>query len=390
MILESRRLRIIASIRRYLESSFWLALLIQGINGLVLLNAYVTLHGESYLQYNKSFIYGSITATFLIMNLENLILSGITGRSAAILYMGVLGVGICSLIYENLLNFTTPGILSFCCWYLCLRIHLAMVINRRINFLQIFLFGIIAIVSFFFLTLPKLLLLGFILLAILGYGTILDNWKKPDLGLVKTIKKSIFTYMKYLFHTLSGISLAYLDRNLALQFLDKSASEQYLRAVQLCLMAAFLFYPYVYNARNKILSNERAVTAQNILFNFFVNFIVIGLLLLLLSKVMPRTSVGGAYNIPILLLILAAVSFSQLYQIISPVIFVKEKFAIINRITGFSAVTSVLVAVGALWVSRSGFSLAVVYLSGWMMQALGTSRFLLRRHYSRADRGSTC
>ena len=363
---------------RKLESSLWFAFLIQGLSGVVQIKGYIALRGLDYLNYQSAFTNGAVAAMFIVLNLENLILGGHAARSAVLICRGYQVVGMVSCVFDAIAGSAVPNPLSFCCWFASTRLCLALGARQPANFGLVCTLGLLVAAGSLFFTLPWLLFGAFVATLIAGWSTQLRLLALQDQGVRDVIKLSAFSFTRFLPHTVAGLFIGFLDRYLALYFVDGQVGEQYLRALQLCGMSAFLIYPFVYHERNKLL---KASTSVDFIYLAGLALKTLAALALAMAIVVSGMRAAGSLaDINVLLLVtLLGIVCAQLYQVLAPVNFVKERFNLMNAITVGSAISAIVIAWILLSVSRSGLAIAAVLIAAWLCQVTATAWSLVRK-----------
>jgi hypothetical protein len=352
------------------------ALVFQGINGLIQVEAFFSLRGADYLAFSAAYLLGTVLSLLLVLNFENLILAGRWSPAVQRYAAAIWTVGLAAALLAVLGQELVPSFVAFCSLGVCFRIFLAWANHARPAPGSLFAAGTLVLASSLAGGLAQVTLaalLAFTLAAWRAQGPVLGK----DDGIVAVGKDSLLAFVKYLPHTLSGLVVGYVDRYVALNIVGGSAAEVYLRTVQVCSWAAFVAYPVVFQARGRVLQagSLRACMALRIL------GLVAATIAAATAAILAVSYFSG--RLPVLLpwvvgMVFMAIVCSQAYQVASSLNFVGERFSTINRITLGSAALVLLLAFGLVPAWKTAEALALVLLSGWCVQ-FGMTVAVLRR-----------
>ena len=361
-------------------SSAIFALVLQAINGLIQVKAFVALSGADYLSFSAAYLAGSMLAILVALNFENMILGGrwtrsvrhylaatwLLGMVAALIIWGLRGVE----------SFTALSAVAFCSLNVCSRLFLAWASQARPSSFGPGLAGALVLVSCLLGDLSIVLIS-----ALMAFPLVAWRARGPEAqagtGLRQVLATSTAEFRGYLPHTLSGLAIGYLDRFVALVIVGGVEAESYLRTVQICSWAAFVAYPVVFYSRSRVLKSGK-LDVSNVSKSIFLLAAVIAaavMMILLLSWLTDRMS---SVSIFALVLVFLAIVCSQSYQVVSSLNFVNNRFNTVNRITLCSAAVVVALAFTLVPVWKSSEAMATVLLSGWLVQLILTISELRR------------
>lgn len=369
------------------NQGFLLALLIQGVGGCIQLKAYISTVGVTYLQYQANFTIGAIVATVIGLNTANLILAGKFTRSSLKMFFILSLVGfidsISSMIYRS---DDVPGYIAFTCWFLTSRLLLSMGKLTNVPSFICITLGLSFIVLFLSPIKLNLLLGSGFLVLVLASAAMFRSFLEHDDGILSLLKESAISYAKYAPHTVMGICIGYLDRGLALNTLSPIDAEYYLRAVQLCSMAAFVIYPIIIVSRNTLLGIRLRITPVHLSYVLIVIAAFLSIALGLVIYGFHYTGHVASLDSSLLVALFFWILLSQYYQSVSPLNFVNEQYQGINLTTCASMFVAIVGSAFYFMFFRHALSLALVTLCTWFTQSFLTSYYVLRQY----ERGSVC
>lgn len=360
-----------------LRSPALFALVFQGIMGLVQVEAFVSLQGEAYLAFSAAYLLGTVLSILLVLNFENMILAGRWTTAVRRYLAAVWVVGLAAALAAVATRAQVPSFVTFCCFGVCFRMFLAWANHARPAPPSLIAAGGLVLAACLFADLAAVMLVAMLAFPLAAWGAQGPALGADD-GVVSITRQSLLAFGKYLPHTISGLTIGYLDRYVALQVVGGVDAETYLRTVQVCSWAAFLAYPLVFHARSQVLraGELRSGSAARI-----VGLVAatIGLALAIIVAV-----AHGAGRLPVvtpwgLAIVFTAIVCSQCYQVASSLNFVRERFGAINRFTMTSAAAVLLLAFTMVPAWRTAEALALVLLSGWLLQ-FGLTVTQLQRH----------
>jgi hypothetical protein len=352
------------------------ALVFQGINGLIQVEAFFALRGAAYLAFSVAYLAGTVLSLLVVLNFENLILAGQWTRSVRGYLAGNWLLGMSASVASWALQSTVPSFVAFCCFGVCSRLFLAWANQARPAPAGPLCAGGAVLASCLLGDLNLVLVV-----AMLAFPVAAWRAQRPaalaDSGFWAVLRNSAGAFARYLPHTLSGLAVGYLDRYVALDIVGGTAAEGYLRTVQVCSWAAFVAYPVVFQARSRVLQAGRLEgpllgRSVSLLAAAITGATAIILLVAWIGHRMPPLSA------PVLVLVLMAIVCSQSYQVVSTLNFVGNRFGTVNRITLSSAAVVVVLAFTVVPTWKTAESLSLVLFAGWFVQ-LGLTTAVLRR-----------
>lgn len=352
------------------------ALCLQGFAGLIQVTAFVRLHGSDYLDFSQAFLIGNVIAMLAVLNFENALLAGRFSRSVLGYFVGLWSIGFASLAFTLLRGGEIPSVVAFASWGVCLRLFLAWASGNTPRLAPILVAGASGVGAALSGNPALVMLVGMLAMALIG-GMGGGLRAPADQGLGPVALGSARAYLRYLPHTIAGLAVGYLDRFVALGVVGGAPAEAYLRTVQVCAWGAFLCFPVVFELRSRALA-AGAVTpirAGAIL------GMLSGILALAVALILGALAVTGesfALDPWVLLAVFAGIALSQYYQVISTLNFVGDRFSTINRITLASAAIVLVAGLPLVFTAPGGLSLALMFLAGWVVQAIATSLSLVR------------
>ncbi len=352
------------------------ALVFQGINGLIQVEAFFPLRGADYLSFSAAYLLGTVLSLLLVLNFENVLLAGRWTAAVRRYAVAVWAVGLAAVLVAVLTQALVPSFVAFCCFGVCSRLFLAWANQARPAPAGLVAAGGLVLAACLLGDLSQVMLaalLAFPLAAWRAQGPALG----PDAGLLPVARDSLIAFAKYLPHTLSGLVVGYVDRYVALNTVGGSDAETYLRTVQVCSWAAFVAYPVVFQARSRVLQagSLQMGTALRTLGMLAATIGVAAALILAVSHASGRMPVLSPWT---LALVFLAIVCSQSYQVASSLNFVGERFGTINRITLASAALVLLLAFVLVPAWKTAEALALVLFSGWCVQITATVAVLRR------------
>ncbi len=364
-------------LRALLGASAMFALVFQGINGLIQVEAFFTLRGAEYLAFSSAYLAGTVVSLLVVLNFENLILAGQWTRSVRGYFAGSWLLGLSASVASWALHSTVPSFVAFCCFGVCSRLLFAWANQARPAPAGPLCAGGAVLASCLLGDLNLVMVV-----AMLAFPVAVWRAQGPaplaDSGFWAVLRYSASAFARYLPHTLSGLAIGYLDRFVALNIVGGTAAEGYLRTVQVCSWAAFLAYPVVFQARSRVLQAGRLEApllgrSVSLLSAAIVGATTIILMVAWISHRMPPLSA------PVLALVLLAIVCSQSYQVVSTLNFVGNRFGTVNRITLSSAAVVVVLAFTVVPIWKTAEALSLVLFAGWFVQ-LGLTTAVLRRY----------
>lgn len=355
-----------ARLQSLLRSRVLFALVMQGINGLIQVQAFFSLRGPNYLAFSSAYLLGTLLSLGLVLNFENVVLAGRWTTSVRRYGLALWWVGLAAALAAVIGHAQVPSFVSFCAFGVCFRLFMAWANQARPAPLSLTLAGGLVLLTCLLGNLSQVMLaamLAFPLAAWRAQGPQAGG----DGGLATVLHDSLRAFIRYLPHTLSGMVIGYLDRYVALNIVGGTAAETYLRTVQVGSWAAFLAYPVVFQVRGQVLQAGRlqaatAWRAASLVAASMALAVAALLAMAVATGRMPALSVG------VVATVFAALVCSQCYQIASSLNFVGERFGIINRITLASASTVLLLAAALLPFWRTAEVLSLLLFSGWFTQ----------------------
>lgn len=360
-----------------LGSSAMFALVFQGINGLIQVEAFFFLRGVDYLAFSAAYLTGTVLSLLAALNFENQILAGKGTRSVRAYFVASWFMGLSASLASWALNYTVPSFVAFCCFGLCSRLFLAWANQARPSTCGLLCAGASVLASCLLGDLNLVMVVAMLAFPLAGWRA--QGPAVPaDGGFWVILRSSGHAFLRYLPHTLCGLAIGYMDRFMALNIVGGLVSEGYLRTVQVCSWAAFLSYPVVFHARSRVLQaghlkGGQAVRSILLLAAVISSCTALILMVAWFSHRMPPISA------PVLVLVLLATVCSQSYQVVSTLNFVSSRFGTINRITLSSAVVALILALTLVPAWSSAEALAIVLFAGWFVQLSLTTAVLCRR-----------
>jgi hypothetical protein len=360
-----------------LRSPALFALVFQGIMGLVQVEAFVSLQGEVYLAFSAAYLLGTVLSLLLVLNFENMILGGRWTTNVRRYFAAVWVVGLGAALAAVATRAQVPSFVAFCCFGVCFRMFLAWANHAQPAPPSLVAAGGLVLASCLLADLGIVMLSAMLAFPLATWGARAPA-AGPDDGLLTITRQSLLAFAKYLPHTLSGLAVGYVDRYVALQVVGGVDAETYLRTVQVCSWAAFLAYPVVFHARAQVLrAGELRIAGATRIVGLVATIIGVAVVFIVaLAHGTGRLPVLAPWAVAI---VFAAIVCSQGYQVASSLNFVGERFGAINRITLASAATVLLLAFTIVPIWRSAEALALVLLSGWLVQFTLTVIQLQRR-----------
>lgn len=352
------------------------ALVFQGINGLIQVEAFFSLRGADYLAFSAAYLLGTVLSLLLVLNFENVVLAGRWTTGVRRYALAAWAVGVAAALVAVVTRAPVPSFVAFCCFGICLRLFLAWANHARPAPPGLVAGGLLVLAACLAGDLSAAMLaamLAFPLAAWRVEGLVLGR----DDGLWQVIRASFLSFAQYLPHTVSGLVVGYVDRYVALNTVGGHEAETYLRTVQVCSWAAFVAYPVVFQARSRVL---QAGTLQvgAALRTLGLVAAAMALAVAVILAVSHTTGRMPTLSPWVVLTVFLAIVCSQSYQVASSLNFVGERFATINRITLASAALVLVLAFGLVPAWRTAEALAVVLCSGWCLQ-FGLTVAVLRR-----------
>lgn len=365
-----------ARLSALLHSRALFALVFQGINGLIQVSAFFGLQGQPYLDFSAAFLLGTVLSLLCTLNFENTVLAGTYTRSLRTYFVGFWLLGVASAAWAVVDASLVPSFVVFCAWGVCFRLFMAWANHARPVPTGLLACAALVLVACLRGQLAEVMLaamLAFPIAAWRTHGPVVGD----DRGLTSALRDSAAAFARYLPHTLCGLALGYLDRYVALTVVGGTDAETYLRTVQVCAWAAFLIYPVVFQSRNRVLHAGRLESQMTVR---VIGIVALAMAAATATILLVMQQLGRLPHLvpSVIALTAAALVCSQTYQIISTLNFVDQRFAAINRITLTSALVMVSLALLLVPALRSAQSLAVVLLSGWLIQLVLTVRTLRR------------
>ena len=353
------------------------ALVFQGINGLIQVEAFFALHGPEYLSFSAAYLLGTVLSMLFVMNFENSILAGRWTATVRRYFIAVWLLGLLAAGTALAWRVAVPSFLVFCCFGICSRIFLAWANHARPAATSLLLAAMLVLLASLVSSLAMVMLaamLAFPLAAWRATGPELA----ADGGSIPVLRDSLLAFTKYLPHTLSGLAIGYVDRFVALNIVGGAEAELYLRTVQVCSWAAFVAYPVVFQARARVLQQGSLTLASALRTAAFLAgvMIIAGALIVTVAHLTGRMPVLSPF---VLTTVFLAIIFSQCYQVASSLNFVNDRFGTVNRITLSSAALVLLLAFTLVPAWKAADALALVLLSGWLLQFSLTAAFLYRQ-----------
>jgi hypothetical protein len=350
------------------------ALGFQGVNGLIQISGFFALEGQPYLAFSEAFVVGNVIGIFLLMNYENIILAGNFTRSIRQYAAAAWVVGVVAAAIAVFQGSASPGAISFAAWTICIRVALAWANFNRPKPAALVIWVVLVGLAVLFGTPSQVILTCLLFLPLAASGLFFGEIA-ADEGFGPRLLHSARAFLKYLPHTICGIALAYLDRFLALSSVPDDLAELYLRTVQVCSWAAFVAFPVVFHLRSSMLK-AGVLTPRKALSILGAETVTMVLAVSSILGVLWSLGRGNDTAWIPLAMVLAAIIFSQYYQIVSTLNFVLERFGTINRITLTSAASAAAVGLIGVWLYPRAETLALMLLTGWLLQSILTTRAL--------------